>query len=225
MLAMKPSRYLHAASFSEAKVRPMRIGRWFWIGPAGVAAPAEPGLLSVWLEPGPAFGTGAHPTTQLCLRALERHLRPGAQVLDLGTGSGVLAIAAARLGAGSVLGVDIDPDALAVARANVLHNSVDKQVRLRQGTLMDVLATQRGEAGFTWVMSNILAHVLVGFFEQGLSRTLSPGGWLVLSGLLRSQTPQLRACLAGTALELLAEEQQDEWICLIARRPAQPKAA
>lgn len=221
MAVMKQGHYLHAASFAEAEIRPLRVGRRLWIGPAGVAAPAEGDLLPIWLGAGPAFGTGAHPTTQLCLRALERHLRPGARVLDLGTGTGILAIAAARLGALSVLGVDIDPEALAVAHENVLRNGMGKEVRLERGTLTDVVTTHGEDARFTWVTANILAHVLVEFFDQGLLRIVAPGGWLVLSGLLRSQTPQLRARLATTELELLAQEQQDEWVCMIARQPSQ----
>jgi ribosomal protein L11 methyltransferase len=216
---MKSSSYLHAASFSEAEIRPLQVGRRLWVGPVGEAVPADLSLLPVWLGAGPAFGTGAHPSTQLCLRALERHLKPGARVLDLGTGSGILAIAAARLGAQSVHGVDIDPGALRVARANVIINEVGDRVQLEQGTLADVLGAREGDNGFTWVMANILAHVLVDFFEQGLPRALAPGGWLVLSGFLRSQTPQLRACLAAAELELLAQEAQDDWICLIARHP------
>jgi ribosomal protein L11 methyltransferase len=183
-----------------------------------MAAPEDGDLLPVWLGAGPAFGTGAHPTTDLCLRVLERHLKPGGRVLDLGTGTGILAIAAARLGATGVVGLDIDPDAAAVARANVLENGVADRVQVERGTLQDVLMREDHE--FTWVITNILAQVIVEFFEQGLPQVIAPGGWLILSGFLRGQTPLVRAGLFVAELELLAQEQHDEWVCLVARRPA-----
>ena len=213
---MKKAQFLHAASFAEAEVRSLRVGRRLWIGPTGEAAPREAEVLPIWLSDGPAFGTGAHPTTQLCLRVLERHLKPGSLVLDLGTGTGILAIAAARLGAAAAFALDIDPDAVAVAQVNVLRNGVQDRVQVDLGTLQHVLAQPGNE--FSWVMTNILAHVIVEFFDQGLPRVMAPGGWLVLSGFLRSQTPAIRACLDVAELELLAQEQQDEWVCLIARR-------
>jgi len=121
----------------------------------------------------PCVRTGAHPTTQLCLRVLDRRLAPGARVLDLGTGTGILAIAAARLGAQEVVGVEIDPDAVEVARANVSYNGVSERVRVETGTLAGLIA--RREMPFSWVMANILAHILVGFFDQGLREQLEPG--------------------------------------------------
>src|SRR5512133_382856 len=81
-------RRMSQTSFAEADIRPLRVGRHLWVGPHGSEPPDEPSLVPIWLEPGPAFGTGAHPTTQLCLRALERHLKPGVALLDLGAGSG-----------------------------------------------------------------------------------------------------------------------------------------
>jgi ribosomal protein L11 methyltransferase len=204
--------------FAEADIRPLRVGRRLWVGPAGAEPPAEPGLVPIWLEPGLAFGTGSHPTTQLCLRALERHFQPGASLLDLGAGSGILSIAGAKLGAGAVLGLDTDGEAVRVARGNVDYNRVADRVRVEQGTLSDALARRWGEGRASWVVTNILAHAIVEFFEQGLAQVLSADGWLILSGILRSQTPAIYACLAASGLELLAQEQQEEWVCILARR-------
>jgi ribosomal protein L11 methyltransferase len=209
--------YRSLASFSEAEIRPLTIGRRLWIGPTGTPAPEEGERLPVWLAAGPAFGSGAHPTTQLCLRVLDRRLPAGARVLDVGTGTGILAIAAARLGAREVVGTDIDPAAVEVARANVLHNGVSDRAQIEMATLADL--TARKEKPFGWVIANILAHVLVELLGQGLAGLLEPGGWIVLSGFLRRQTPELRGALFAAHLELLAQEQQDEWTCIIARRP------
>ena len=143
-------------SFAEADIRPLRVGRRLWVGPAGAEPPAEPGLVPIWLEPGLAFGTGSHPTTQLCLRALERHFQPGAGLLDLGAGSGILSIAGAKLGAGAVLGLDTDGEAVHVARGNVDYNRVADRVRVEQGTLSDALSRRWGEGRASWVVTNIL---------------------------------------------------------------------
>jgi ribosomal protein L11 methyltransferase len=206
-------------SFVEAELRPLRVGRRLWVGPRGSRPPDEPGILPIWLEPGPAFGTGAHPTTQLCLRALERHLQPGVALVDLGCGSGILSVAAAELGAGTVLALDIDPAAVSVARANILLNRVEDRVTVEHGTLSDALAPGWGDGRPAWAVTNILAHVIVEFFGEGLATVASPGGWLILSGILRSQTPPILACLARAGLDLLAEEHQGDWVCVIARRP------
>jgi ribosomal protein L11 methyltransferase len=205
-------------SFAEAVIRPLPIGRRLWVGPRGSPPPSEPGLVPIWLDPGPAFGTGAHPTTQLCLRTLERHLQRGVTLLDLGTGSGILAIAGAKLGARAVLALDVDPEAVRVARSNIINNEVAGKVTVEQGTLSDALARQWGQGEPSWVVANILSHVIVEFFAQGLATVPSPGGWLILSGILRSQTPAIYASLAGAGLALIAQEQQGEWVCIIAQR-------
>jgi ribosomal protein L11 methyltransferase len=209
------NQYLFGASFAEAEVRPLRVGRRLWIGPAGEPAPEEAGIIPVWLGAGPAFGSGGHPTTHLCLKVLDRHLKPGARVLDLGTGTGILAIAAAKLGASSALALDIDPDAVAVARENVLMNQVEDRVEAEVGTLAEA---RRAPASFSLIVTNILAHIIAEFFEQSLPQLLSPGGWLVLSGFLRSQTPPIRAAIGAAGLALLAQEQEGEWTCIIAEQ-------
>src|SRR5436305_5708489 len=108
----------------KANFKPLRVGRRLMIVPAWLNPPLAPDDLVIRLDPGMAFGTGTHPTTQLCLEAIERHARPGAAMIDLGTGSGILAIAAARLGPSQVLALDVDPEAVRVAGENVLANGV-----------------------------------------------------------------------------------------------------
>ncbi len=171
------------------------------------------------VDAGGVFGSGTHPTTQLCLAALDRHLPPATPVADIGTGAGILSIAAALLGAAPILAVDTDPEAVRVAQANVTRNGVGAQVHLLQGSLAEVLAEKWGEQPRAWVVANILAKVIEELFEHGLAQAVGPGGWLILSGVLQPQTPVLRSHLKRTGLELLAQEHQGEWVCLLARRP------
>jgi ribosomal protein L11 methyltransferase len=189
------------------------------VGPARLDAAMAPGLIPIRIDAGRAFGAGDHPTTQLCLRALERHLRPGDAVLDLGTGTGVLAIAAAKLGAGSVLAVDTDPEAVRVARENSAANGVAGLVRVEQGSLAEARSGRWGQSKAQVVVANILAGVIVSFFDHGLSHTVAPGGMLVVSGFLQTQTPEVRARLAWCGLQPLAQEKMGDWVCLIARSP------
>ena len=205
----------------KANFKPIRIGRRLLIVPAWlaetVAADAAPGEVPILLDPGMAFGTGTHPTTQLCLAAVERHLRPGQKVIDLGTGSGILAIAAAKLGSGPVLAYDIDAEAVRVAGENAALNGVRERLRLARGSLAELLAA--GESA-PLVLANILARVIVDLLDQGLAGLVEPGGLLVLSGILDTQAFEVRAALQRYGLTLAAQEQIEDWVAILARRPA-----
>ncbi len=204
----------------QAHFDPIRIGRRLMVVPAWLDPPLEPEVIPIRIDPGLAFGTGTHPTTRLCLLALERHLEPGASVLDLGTGTGILSIAAAKLGAGPVLAVDIDPEAVRVARENVAANGLVEQIQVEQGSLSQVLAGQWGIGPTPLVIVNILLNVIVDFFDHGLTRAVAPGGLLILSGLLYSQTPEIRAHLEWDGLQQLVQAEMEDWVCIIARRPS-----
>jgi len=208
---------------------PLPIGRRFLVVPTTFEADPLPDKILLRIDPGGAFGDGAHPTTQLCLAAIERHLPKMGQnkdapagkeraMIDLGAGTGILSIAAAKLGAGPILAVDIDAESVEVARANAALNQVGDQMRMEQGSLADVLAGRFGLTQAPLVVANILAHVLVDFFAQRLAETVTPGGLLMLSGVLRTQGPEIRARLGWHGLTLAGEERQGEWLCLIARR-------
>lgn len=201
----------------RAEMQPLRVGRRWIVVPAQLDLAVEPPLLPIRIDAGSAFGTGQHPTTQLCLMAIERHLTPGADVLDLGTGTGILAIAAAKMKAGQVLAVDSDAEAVRVARQNAARNNVASIVRVEAGSLPEVRSGQWQRTPVDLVVTNILAHVIVSFFEQGLAQAVAPGGLLVVSGILHSQTPDIRARLPWHGLELIAQERLAEWSCLIAR--------
>lgn len=204
----------------------LRLGERFVIKPSWHEYDPQPGDVILELDPGMAFGTGLHPTTQMCLSAIERYLSAGASVLDLGTGSGILAIAAARLGARSVLGVDIDSVAVEAARDNVARNHVQSLVQVERGSLdaLDALA-------FDFALVNILAKIIVQLCEDGLAQKIKPGGTVVFAGLIDSQESEVRESLARVGLSLIDRMQDKDWIGLVCRReavidpPAQPGPA
>jgi ribosomal protein L11 methyltransferase len=199
----------------KANFKPIRIGRRLIVVPAWLDPPLGPDDVPIRLDPGMAFGTGTHPTTQLCLAAVERHLRPGQPVIDLGTGSGILAIAGAKLGASRVLAYDIDPEAVRVAGENVPANGVADRVQVALGSLAELRAAG---AQAPLVLANILARVLVNLFDEGLAELVTPGGLMVLSGILESQAFEVRAALQTHGLTLAAQERLEDWVALVARR-------
>lgn len=157
---------------------PMRFGQRLWICPTGREADIPAGAIAVHLDPGLAFGTGTHPTTDLCLRWLDATDCSGLVVLDMGCGSGVLGVAAARLGAARVDGVDIDPQAVTATRDNATRNGVEVHACLP--------ADASSDARYDIVLANILAAPLI-TLAPALVAKLKPGGHLVLAGLLESQ--------------------------------------
>lgn len=159
-----------------------------------------------------AFGTGLHPTTQMCLVALEELVRPGMDVLDLGCGSGILAIAAARLGAGRVLAVDNDPIAVKTAQENVVVNGVEETVCVLHGSLAEA------EGGYDLVVANILAAVIVEMAREGLAERVRSGGTLIASGILDGQESAVIAALEREGLALAEQRRIEDWVCLLARQ-------
>lgn len=185
--------------------RPHRVGP-FVIAPPWAEPPPADGL-PVIIDPGLAFGTGLHPTTRLCLELTAELLRPGEAVLDLGTGSGILAVAAARLGAGSVLALDIDPLAVKAARANVRRNGLSRRIRVARGTL-------KGPAGpFGLILANLSAPVLTEL-APAVAGSLQAGGRLVMSGLLVGRADELEALYTGLGLRPLGRRTSADWAAL-----------
>ena len=190
----------------------LHVGRRLVIRPSWLPYTPSGEEVVVELDPGMAFGTGTHPTTQMCLLALEDAVYPGARVLDLGTGSGILAIAAAKLGAGRVLALDTDPQAVTVARENVHRNGVADRVRVARGSLAQAVGR------FDVVAVNILAGVLVEMAEGGLARRLAPEGRLVAAGLLVGQEEEVRDAFERAGLTVIGRRQMDDWVALEATR-------
>jgi ribosomal protein L11 methyltransferase len=197
---------------SQSQFPPTKISERLWIVPTWHEVP-DPDAVVVRLDPGVAFGTGTHPTTQLCLAWLDQNLKPGSRVLDYGCGSGILAIAAGKLGAGALTGVDVDEQALAAARINSAAN--------------DVRARYTDPAGlppgaFDIVLANILSNPLKLLAPALLARVAS-GGALVLSGVLERQAEEVMAAYraSDSGLVLSVWGVAEGWACLAGRRAAQ----
>lgn len=198
--------------------QPMRIGRRIVIVPAWLSPPLEPDDVAIRLDPGMAFGTGTHPTTQLCLEAIGERLRPGDSVLDLGCGSGILSIAAAKLDSAPVLALDVDAEAVRVARENVAANGVSGKVRVEQGSLADILRSTFPARAWDLVVANILAPVIIRLLDDGLAQTVLPSGTLIVSGILDVQALAVEDSLTRAGLPRIERRQMGDWVALAAGR-------
>jgi ribosomal protein L11 methyltransferase len=195
---------------TQSQFEPICIAPRLWVVPTWAVAP-DPNALNLVLDPGAAFGTGSHPTTRLCLRWLASNLRGGERVLDYGCGSGILAIAALKLGAASARGVDIDPRALVAARGNAMQNGVVAE-----------FAAPGGEAGFDAdvVAANILANPLIALAPL-LAAATRAGGHVVLSGILRSQAGEVADAYTPW-YEMAPAVCDEDWVMLTGRRKKGP---
>ena len=191
--------------------RPRRIGRRLLVSPSWATYRTRTGDTVIEIDPGMAFGTGQHPTTAMCLRALEERLRRGDEVLDVGTGSGILAVAAAKLGARRVLALDIDPQAVKAARDNAVANGVGDVVEVREGTLPDSVAGER----FDLIMANISGLTLERL-AASLAGALRDGGALIVSGFLEDAVAGLGSVFAEAGLRVDGVEADGVWRAMVA---------
>ncbi len=212
ILAVRPIADQDWVSASQAQFPPIQVGR-LWIVPSWIDPP-DPRALIVRLDPGLAFGTGSHPSTRLCLQWLEVNVSRTMRVLDYGCGSGILAIAAAKLGAQRVAGVDIDPLALAVARENSRRNDVRADY-----TAPGSLPAEGPGSQFDVVIANILANPLIALAPV-LVRHLAIAGSIVVSGVLTRQAPELVRAYreADPHMTLSAWDTDGDWVCLAGYR-------
>jgi ribosomal protein L11 methyltransferase len=192
---------------------PLRVGQHIVIKPSWRDVEFAPEDVVIELDPGMAFGTGLHPTTQMCLEVLERKIAPGMQVLDLGTGSGILAIAAAKLGAARILALDTDPVAVEVAHENARRNGVASLVTVTQGSL------DRTAEAYDLVVVNILAKVIIELAKSGLAQRVRPGGEWAAAGIIESQVADVAAALEAAGLQISGQRQMADWVALVGCKP------
>lgn len=178
------------------------------IVPTWIEHTPRAGQLAIRLDPGQAFGTGHHETTRLCLLALEDHVRPGLAVLDVGAGSGILAIAAARLGAGRVLALDIDPIAVDVARVNIAQNLAGPTVAAERGML-----DPGHEGRYDLAVANINPAANIAL-APAFRAVVRPSGALIISGILGTDVARVRTALEAEGFSLAATRHEQDWCCL-----------
>lgn len=192
----------------------LHIGARLVVKPSWAEYEPAPGEAVVELDPGMAFGTGHHPTTHGCLEALEEAVTPGARLLDLGTGSGILSIAAVRLGASTAMALDVDPVACRVARQNVRSAGLSRAIRVARGSLPH----PRVEDGAYHVATANISAMIVSDKAPHLSRALAPGGVLIASGFQADQAPGVEAALAQAGFTPPDRLDREGWLTLVVRK-------
>lgn len=192
----------------KAYFKPIPIGRRLLVTPPWEHPDLSDGRIPIVVDPGMAFGTGSHPTTQLCLAALEDYVQPGVHVADVGTGSGILAIAASKLGAGSVTANDIDPLAVKIAAENAEINGA------HVATGIDLPTGQ-----YDLVVANILADVIIGLSEE-FAALVKPEGVFIASGIIDTRETDVRFAIEAEGFSPLETRRQGDWVALVFRRSA-----
>jgi len=193
---------------------PERVGRRIVVKPTWRTYRPDPGDLVLEIDPGMAFGTGTHPTTSLCIRMIETFLRSGDRFLDVGTGSGILMLTAAKLGAGKLVGVDNDEVAVSVARENLVRNGIRTgEFELKSGNLVDEV-----QGTFNLVTANILSEVILVLLDPVLA-VMASGSTLICSGIIEANRDKVAAKMKALGLEIIEVREQDGWVAIAAQRP------
>jgi len=208
--------------------QPVPIGERLIIVPAWLESPDE-SRIPIRIDPGMAFGTGTHPTTQLCLEILDDYLGGqteffektrfvGNNVLDIGCGSGILSIAALKLGAARAFGVDVEPDALPAVQKNAGTNGVADKLEIVLGSLDEIKAGVFEVQQAHLVLANILAPILKRLLDAGMGDLIAPGGVLVLSGILEEQISEMLTKINEQGLRVIEQRQIDDWIAVVVQK-------
>ena len=194
---------------------PQRIGRKVVVKPTWREYSEEPGDLVIELDPGMAFGTGTHPTTALCIELIENYLKPGDTFLDVGTGSGILMIAASKLGAGMVCGIDKDEVAVDIAAKNLMRNRIHPQrFKVYTGNLVE-----GAQNSYDFIAANILTHVVMGLLDD-VKTVIRPGGIFVGSGILEENQEIVVAKMIDLRFEILEVALKEQWMAVAGRLAA-----
>lgn len=202
--------------------KPLAVTDKLTIKPTWEDYEAKESELIIELDPGMAFGTGTHPTTVLCLRTLEETIRGGEQVIDVGTGSGVLAIGAIKLGAERVLALDLDPIAVSSATDNIALNGLEQFIDVRESDLLGVLHAENDISSVKppvdLVVANILAEIILLFIDD-VWNVLKPGGIYIASGIYKNKEQVVADGLQTAGFEMIQIARQEDWIAFVARKP------
>jgi ribosomal protein L11 methyltransferase len=193
--------------------RPIEVGERILVLPAWAEMP-ETERLPLRIDPGMAFGTGTHPTTQLSLLLLEKYLRPGDTLLDIGCGTGILAVAARKLGASAAYGVDIDTRSIEIARQTSDSNQVTEDIRFEVGSVADVIGGLFPVNQVPVVVANILGHILIRLLDDGMGELIAPEGVLLLSGILEEKIPDMLTALERHNLRVIEQIMIKDWVGL-----------
>ncbi len=194
--------------------KPTRIGKNIVIKPSWEHYDRASEDIVIEMDPGMAFGSGTHETTQLCVRALEQYLKKGDKVIDIGCGSGILSIVAKELGADKVIAIDLDPVAVEVAKTNFAHNNMAGKINIRQGNLTEVLSPDE-QADI--VVANIMADTIIALSET-VSDFLKPGGLFIASGIIDESVGKVLMALEEKGYELIRLESIGDWNVIVAER-------
>ena len=205
--------------------RPIPIGQRLIIIPAWIDSP-EPERIPIKIDPGMAFGTGTHPTTQLCMALMERQIETLKvsetfrvfDVIDVGCGSGILSIAALKLGAKQALGVDIDEPSIKNSRENADVNGIGDELLLGVGSVTEILAGKFAFKSAPLVVANILAPIIIRLFEAGLADLVEPEGTIILSGILQEQSQSVIEAGQAKGLRMNVQRQMGDWVALVMSR-------
>ncbi|MDP4176737.1 MAG: 50S ribosomal protein L11 methyltransferase [Bacillota bacterium] len=190
--------------------KPTKIGEKIVIKPIWEEYKENAGEIVVEIDPGMAFGTGTHETTRMCIEALEKYVSNDTTVFDIGTGSGILAISAAKLGAGKVIGVDLDPVAVDSAKENASFNKLNN-IEILYGNLMDVV---NGKAEI--IVANIIAEIIV-VLSEDVKKSLLPNGYFITSGIIKEREKMVTDKLISLGFKIEEVNTQGEWVCIVAK--------
>ncbi len=215
-------RTIHDQNWMEAwkeHFHPIPVGERLMIVPAWIENP-DPSRLPIAIDPNMAFGTGTHPTTQLCMVLLEKYALPGQPVIDLGCGSGILSIAAVKLGMSQVVAVDIEMDSVNATQENAERNGVLEAIQVGQGSVKEILAGEYAMMNAPLLLVNILATIIVRLFDEQLVELIQPGGIGLFSGILDERETEFLEKAKANGLQVLERQKQGDWVAFAMRRDA-----
>lgn len=192
--------------------KPERIGKKIVVSPSWEDYTPEEGDIVIWLDPGMAFGTGSHPTTAMMIKLIEKYLKAGQNMIDVGTGSGILAIAGAKLGAASVLAVDIDTLAVGIAQQNVDLNGVSDSVTVRYNDLLTGI-----DGDYQMITANLIADPIIAMAPKAYEK-LGTGGLFLASGIINHRHQEVEEALRSLGFLILETLKEGEWVSLVARK-------